>query len=135
MQENVIQIVNAQENVTVQITGEPAEMNIGGNGYDGNLAVLRENGSIAIQLEGDNSDIFIADIEKEIIHPDQLEDLQDMASFLLENQHLPGFPSTEMLRPGYRVKQFMIKLIRMQEFLVLQTADLQAKLDALQVTS
>lgn len=132
IQENTIQAIDLNGNVSIELQGENALIMAGTYGSPGQIQVLDAENAEKVLIEAENADIFLADFEKEILDPSNLASLQEMATFLLENQHLPDFPSPVALRPGQRVKQFMVKLIRMQEHLVLKTAELEAKIQELE---
>jgi len=121
----------------------------------------RQNGSFFVTLAGSGVDELQLDasgnltvtgdcVETDgacadyVFEPDyELRPMEDLASFIAENKHLPNVPSTEQIRAeGVRLQHFQGRLLEKIEELTLYTLQqheliggLQARLEALESTA
>lgn len=116
---------------TIHLAGTAGEITVGGNGQHGDVLINRGDGTRTIRLDGATGDITISGelVIKDwaIAVPDhvfapayKLPDLDELATYIGQNQHLPELPTADQVATqGLHIGEFCMLLLKRIEEMTL----------------
>ena len=137
-QDGDIKLKNVKDQQTIHLNGRSGAIHLGGLDTDGEVFIKNAEGSEVIILDGnagtikvDGKNVATADFVFEADYA--LQPIQEVASFINENKHLPNVPSGQEIKEnGLDLNSFSMQLLRKVEELTLYVIDQNKKIEAQQ---
>ena len=134
-QDGDIKLKNVDNQQTIHLNGRSGAIHLGGKDTDGEIFIKNSKGSEVIILDGNAGSIKVngekvatADFVFEADY--QLPALNEVASFINENKHLPNVPSgAEIKDNGLDLNAFSMQLLRKVEELTLYVIKQEEKIN------
>ena len=134
-QDGDIKLKNVKNQQTIHLNGRSGAIHLGGEDTDGEVFIKNSKGSEVIILDGNAGSIKV---DGQVIAPADfvfesdyaLQPINEVASFIDENKHLPNIPSAEEMKSnGLDLNAFSMQLLRKVEELTLYVIDQNKKIE------